>query len=163
MPGWCWAPVVTDLELDTIALLGGLEDLNIGAGVALGMPRPTDLGPADGEAECRIAGGTRVTDLGLAKLGDAEETPAARSERIGDHAGRAEDAWRSLPDLQRLSLWNVRSLDDAAAPYLEALAQPDQPRSLQYVDRRCDAGAARETAQPATAVCERDEGHAAKG
>src|SRR6185503_6791798 len=66
--GWCWAPVVTDLELDTIALLAGLEELNIGFGVALGAPRPADLGPADGEAECRIAGGTRVTDLGLSKL-----------------------------------------------------------------------------------------------
>src|SRR2546428_1895046 len=66
--GWCWAPVVTDLEMETIALVGGLEDLNVGFGVALGAPRPADLGPADGEAECRIAGGTRVTDLGLAKL-----------------------------------------------------------------------------------------------
>src|SRR5262249_16048197 len=66
--GWCWAPVVTDLELETISLLAGLEELDIGFGVALGAPRPTDLGPADGEAECRIAGGTRVTDLGVAKL-----------------------------------------------------------------------------------------------
>ena len=47
---------MTDLELDTIALLSGLEDLNLGYGVALGTPRPSDLGPADGEAECRIAG-----------------------------------------------------------------------------------------------------------
>src|SRR2546428_9638117 len=66
--GWCWAPVVTDLELDTIALLGGLEDLNIGFGVALGTARPDDPGPADRAAECRIAGGTRVTDLGVSKL-----------------------------------------------------------------------------------------------
>ena len=43
--GWCWAPVVTDLELETISLLSGLEDLNIGYGVALGAPRPADLGP----------------------------------------------------------------------------------------------------------------------
>src|SRR6184192_3612583 len=60
--GWCWAPVVTDLELDTLALVRGLEELNIGYGVALGTERPRDLGPADGEAECRIAGGTRITD-----------------------------------------------------------------------------------------------------
>ena len=66
--GWCWAPVITDLELETISLLSGLEDLNIGLGVALGAARPDDLGPADSEAECRIAGGMRVTDLGLAKL-----------------------------------------------------------------------------------------------
>jgi len=60
-------------ELETISLLSGLEDLNIGSGVALGTARPSDLGPADGEAECRIAGGTRITDLGLAKLSKLEK------------------------------------------------------------------------------------------
>src|SRR5262249_59908495 len=41
--GWCWAPVVTDSELETIALLGGLEELNVGFGVALGALRPPHL------------------------------------------------------------------------------------------------------------------------
>src|SRR5262249_33524673 len=50
--GWCWAPFASDLELETFPLLRGLEELNIGFGVALGPPRPDDLGPADGEAEC---------------------------------------------------------------------------------------------------------------
>ncbi len=77
----CWAPVVTDLELETIALLAGLEELNIGYGVALGAPTPAVLGPADGEAECRIAGGTRITDLGVAKLAKLEETALPESER----------------------------------------------------------------------------------
>jgi Leucine-rich repeat (LRR) protein len=118
--GWCWAPVVTDLELETISLLSGLEDLNIGAGVALGAPRPADLGPADGEAECRIAGGMRVTDLGLARLSKLEKL------RQLDVSGSAITSsglktLANLRDLRRLSLWNVKGIDDSAAPYLEAL------------------------------------------
>jgi internalin A len=120
--GWCWAPVVTDLELDTLSLLTGLEELNIGSGVALGTPRPKDLGPADGEAECRIAGGTRVTDLGVAKLAPLKKLRAL------DLSGSSVTASgiRSLSafhELQRLSLWNVTALDDAAASSLEALTR----------------------------------------
>jgi internalin A len=120
--GWCWAPVVTDLELDTISLLAGLEELNLGFGVALGAPRPKDLGPADGEAECRIAGGTRITDLGLAKLAQLKRL------RHLDLSGSAITAagvrtLTTLPDLQRLSLWNVKGIDDSAAPHLEALTK----------------------------------------
>jgi Leucine-rich repeat (LRR) protein len=119
--GWCWAPVVTDLELDTISLLGGLEELNVGFGVALGTPRPNDLGPADGEAECRIAGGTRITDLGVAKL-----TKLKKLRRL-DLSGsvittNGVKTLAALPELQRLSLWNAKGIDDAAAPHLEALA-----------------------------------------
>src|SRR3989454_7253786 len=118
--GWCWAPVVTDVELETISLLSGLEDLNIGAGVALGAPRPADLGSADGEAECRIAGGMRVTDLGLARLSKLEKL------RQLDVSGSAITpsglkTLANLRDLRRLSLWNVKGIDDTAAPYLEAL------------------------------------------
>lgn len=118
--GWCWAPVVTDLELDTISLLGELEGLNIGFGVALGAARPTDLGPADGEAECRIAGGTRITDLGLTKLAKLKKL------RELDLSGSAITvsglrALANLQDLRRLSLWNVRAIDDSAAPHFEAL------------------------------------------
>jgi internalin A len=118
--GWCWAPVVTDLELDTIALVGGLEELNIGLGVGLGTPRPKDLGPADGEAECRIAGGTRITDLGVRKLAQLEKL------RQLDLSGAAitvngVKTLASFPELRRLSLWNVAGVDDSAAPYLETL------------------------------------------
>src|SRR5205814_8077098 len=112
--GWCWAPVVTDLELETISLLGGLEDLNVGYGVALGAPRPTDLGPADGEAECRIAGGMRVTDLGLAKLVSLKKL--RRLDLSG--ASITTNGLRTLAafrELRRLSLWNVKGIDDAAA------------------------------------------------
>jgi hypothetical protein len=118
--GWCWAPVVTDLELETIALLGELEELNIGFGVALGTPRPADLGPADGEAECRIAGGTRVTDLGLAKL------VSLKKLRYLDVSGSSitvngVKTLAAFHDLRRLSLWNVKGLDDSAASSLEIL------------------------------------------
>jgi Leucine-rich repeat (LRR) protein len=118
--GWCWAPVVTDFELETISRLGGLEDLNVGSGVALGTPRPSDLGPADGEAECRIAGGTRVTDLGVTRL------TALKKLRALDLSGSAitaagVKALAVLPNLQRLGLWNVKALDDAAAANLAAI------------------------------------------
>jgi internalin A len=118
--GWCWAPVVADLELDTIALLGGLEELNIGLGVGLGTPRPKDLGPADGEAECRIAGGTRITDLGVSKLAQLGKL------RQLDLSGAAitvngVKTLASFPELRRLSLWNVAGVDDSAALYLETL------------------------------------------
>ena len=118
--GMCWAPVMTDIELDTIGLLEGLEELNIGSGVALGAPKPAELGPASGEAECRIAGGTRVTDVGVAKLANLKNlrhldvsgsavTPAGLKTLAG------------LPKLQRLSLWNVKGVNDAAASGLESL------------------------------------------
>jgi len=119
--GWCWAPVITDLELDTIALLGGLEELNVGFGVALGAPRPKDLGPADGEAECRIAGGTRITDLGVAKL--AKLKKLKRLDLSGSTiTSTAVKTLAALPQLQRLSLWNATGIDDGAAPHFEALA-----------------------------------------
>src|SRR6266850_1441364 len=119
--GWCWAPVLTDLELETISRLTALEDLNLGFGVGLGTPRPNDLGPADGEAECRIAGGTRITDFGLAKL-----TTLERLKHL-DLSGAAITAnglktLASLRNLQRLSLWNVKGIDDSAASSLAALA-----------------------------------------
>ncbi len=118
--GWCWAPVITDLELETISLLAGLEDLNVGFGVALGAPRPNDLGPADSEAECRIAGGTRITDFGLTKL------TALKKLRQLDLSGSVVTAnglkaLAQLKELRRLSLWNVNDLDDSAAAALEAL------------------------------------------
>ena len=119
--GWCWAPVVTDSELETIALLGGLEELNVGFGVALGALRPADLGPADGEAECRIAGGTRVTDLGVSKLA------ALKKLRSLDVSGSAITAngvrtLAAFRDLRRLSLWNAKAIDDSAASPLESMA-----------------------------------------
>ena len=118
--GMCWAPVVTDIELDTIALLTGLEELNIGDGVALGAPRPDELGPRAGEAECRIAGGTRITDFGVAKLAKLKKL---RSLNLSGSVvtGGVLKTLAGLPNLQRLSLWNAEGINDSAAAGFESL------------------------------------------
>ena len=118
--GMCWAPVMTDLELDTIALLTGLEELNIGDGVALGTPRPEELGPRTGEAECRITGGTRITDFGVAKLVNLKKL---RYLNLSGSVvtGAALKTLAGFPNLQRLSLWNVEGINDSAAPGFESL------------------------------------------
>ena len=90
--GMCWAPVMTDIELDTIGLLDGLEELNIGSGVALGAGKPAELGPAAGEAECRVAGGTRVTDVGVAKLANLKKLRYLDLSGSVVTAASAEDA-----------------------------------------------------------------------
>ena len=118
--GVCWAPVMTDIELDTIALLAGLEELNIGDGVALGAPKPAALGPATGEAECRIAGGTRITDFGIAKLANLKKL---RYLNLSGSVvtGGALKTLAALPNLQRLSLWNAEGINDASAAAFESL------------------------------------------
>ena len=118
--GVCWAPVMTDIELDTIALLSGLEELNIGDGVALGAPKPAELGPATGEAECRITGGTRISDLGIAKLAKLNKL---RYLNVSGSVitGAALKTLAGFPNLQRLSLWNVEGLNDSAASAFESL------------------------------------------
>ena len=118
--GACWAPVMTDIELDTIALLAGLEELNIGDGVALGAPKPAELGPATGEAECRITGGTRITDFGVAKLANLKKL---RYLNLSGSVvtGGALKTLSALPNLQRLSLWNVSGITDAAASEFASL------------------------------------------
>ena len=118
--GMCWAPVMTDLELDTIALLTGLEELNIGDGVALGTPRPEALGPRAGEAECRITGGTRITDVGVAKLVNLKKL---RNLNLSGSVvtGAALKSLAGFPNLQRLILWNVEGINDSAAAGFESL------------------------------------------
>jgi Leucine-rich repeat (LRR) protein len=118
--GMCWAPVMTDLELDTIALLTNLEELNIGDGVALGTPRPAALGPRAGEAECRITGGTRISDFGVAKLAALKKL---RYLNLSGSVvtGGALKTLAELPNLQRLSLWNAEAIDDSAATGFESL------------------------------------------
>ncbi len=61
--GACWTPTITDLDLDTIALLSNLEELDLGVGVSLGH-----TGKPVGAGNCRVTGGIQITDLGLAKL-----------------------------------------------------------------------------------------------
>ena len=118
--GMCWAPVMTDIELDTIALLTSLEELNIGDGVALGASRPQELGPRAGEAECRITGGTRITDVGVAKLVHLKKLRYLNLSGSMVTAGVLKTL-AAFPELQRLSLWNAEGINDAAGPGFESL------------------------------------------
>jgi internalin A len=115
--GACWTPLITDLDLDTISLLSGLEDLNLGVGVSLGR-----TGVAVGAGNCRVTGGIQLTDLGLAKL--AKLTKLKRLDVSGAKITPAGlSVLKNLPQLQRLSLWNCKALDDSAAPELVAIAR----------------------------------------
>lgn len=114
--GACWTPLITDLDLDTISLLTGLEDLNLGVGMSLGRNGTA----GGGERNCRVSGGIKLTDLGLAKL--AKLKKLRRLDFSGAKITSAGlEALRSLPQLERLSLWNCTALDDSAAPRLAAL------------------------------------------
>jgi Leucine-rich repeat (LRR) protein len=112
--GACWTPLITDLDLDTISLLSGLEDLNLGIGVSLGK-----TGVAVGAGNCHVTGGIQLTDLGVAKL--AKLTKLRRLDISGARmTPTGLKALTSLP-LERLSLWNCSGLDDSAAPEFAAL------------------------------------------
>lgn len=107
--GACWTPLITDLDLDTISLLAGLEDLNLGVGVSLGR-----TGVAVGAGNCHVTGGIQLTDLGVAKL--AKLTKLRRLDISGAKITPAGlKVLKSLPQLERLSLWNCKGLDDSAA------------------------------------------------
>ena len=113
--GACWTPLLSDLDLDTISLLSGLEDLNLGVGVSLGR-----TGVAVGAGNCHVTGGIQLTDLGVAKL--AKLTKLRRLDISGSKITPAGlKALKNLPQLEHLSLWNCKALDDSAAPELAAL------------------------------------------
>jgi internalin A len=114
--GACWTPLITDLDLNTISLLSGLEDLNLGVGVSLGR-----TGVPVGAGNCRVAGGIQLTDLGVAKL--ARLTRLRRLDISGAKVTAAGlKPLAGLPQIEQLSLWNCRALDDNAAPALTSLA-----------------------------------------
>jgi hypothetical protein len=116
--GACWTPNFTDLDLDTISLLSGLEELDIGVGIGLGMGgQPA----APGGGNCRLTGGIRVTDFGVAKLAKLKNL-----RRLNISGARLTpegiQILHALP-LERLSLFACQSLDDAAAAALAAFPQ----------------------------------------
>jgi internalin A len=113
--GACWTPLITDLDLNTISLLSRLEDLNLGVGVSLGK-----TGVPVGAGNCRVTGGIQLTDLGVAKL--AKLTRLRQLDISGAKITPAGlSALTKLPDLERLSLWNCKALDDSIAPVLAVL------------------------------------------
>ena len=115
--GACWTPLITDLDLDTISLLSGLEDLNLGIGVSLGR-----TGVAVGAGNCHVTGGIQLTDLGVAKL--SKLTKLRRLDISGAKITPAGlKVLKGLPQLERLSLWNCTALDDSAASEFAAFSK----------------------------------------
>jgi Leucine-rich repeat (LRR) protein len=113
--GACWTPTIGDLDMDTIAALSNLEELSLGIGVSLGR-----TGVPAGGGNCRLTGGIQISDLGLAKLAKLKKL------RVLDLSGarltpRGLKALESLSQLERLSLWHIKALDDSAADALTFL------------------------------------------
>jgi hypothetical protein len=137
--GACWTPNVTDLDLDPIALLAGLEELDLGVGIGLGKGgQPA----APGGGNCRLTGGLRITDLGVAKL-----TKLKSLRRLNLSGARLSPegirVLQSMP-LERLSLWASERSTAAAAE----LAIPTWPTSICCPEgRRSRAGAPGEAAE----------------
>ncbi|RPI55460.1 MAG: hypothetical protein EHM55_07795 [Acidobacteria bacterium] len=114
--GACWTPNVTDLDLETISLLSGLEELDLGVGIKLGMGgQPA----APGGGNCRLTGGLQISDLGVAKLARLKNL-----KRLDISGARLSpegvQILQALP-LERLSLWACESLDDAVADVLAGM------------------------------------------
>ncbi len=113
--GACWSPLITDLDLDTISRLSGLEELNLGIGFGLGK-----AGKPVGGGNCQVAGGIQVTNLGLAKL--ARLKNLRRLDLSGAKINAAGiEALKGLPAMERLSLWNCVQLDDSIAAALASM------------------------------------------
>ena len=112
--GACWSPLITDLDLDSIAQVSSLEELDLGIGVSLGR-----TGTPKGAGNCRLAGGIKITDFGLGKVAKLKNL-----RRLDVSGAKISPAGlkllQSLP-LERLSLWNCAALDDSAAAILSAI------------------------------------------
>ncbi len=85
--GACWTPLITDLDLDTISLLSGLEDLNLGVGVSLGR---TGRGRWRGKLPCHRRHSAHRS--GRRQARETDETAAARYQRRKDHSGGIESS-----------------------------------------------------------------------
>jgi len=117
--GACWTPTIIDRDLDAIAMLTGLEELNLGIGLSLGAGMPSS---GRSETNCRLTGGISITDLGIAKLTKLKELKSLELSGA-PVTSRGLEILRSLPKLERLSLWNCKKIDDSAAGTLSALAR----------------------------------------
>ena len=184
--GICWSPAIAESELETISLLSGLESLDLGVGIRLGTPtRPGTS--RTGEAECKVVGGIRVTNLGLAKL--AKLKKLRQLDISGAEINAAGlDTIAKLPQIERLSLWNCKAVDDSAAPVLarmtsltdldlsytavsgSGLQQLSALAHLKHlyltdakVDQPSSLGVAEGTARPAGFVGASDATHSAAG
>jgi Leucine-rich repeat (LRR) protein len=114
--GACWSPLITDLDLEAIAQLQGLEELNLGVGFSLGK-----AGKPVGGGNCQVSGGIQVTNLGLSKVARLKNLKRLDVSGAKINAAGIE-ALKALPSLEGLSLWNCVQLNDSGADALAALA-----------------------------------------
>ena len=108
-----WAVTVSDLNLDEIGALTGLESLDLGA------PSPEYV-KAVSSGVPRLRGAIRVTDFGasqLMRLAALRSLDLSRSELTATGLKRLA----SLRLLDELVLSHVKSIDDSAGPALAAL------------------------------------------
>jgi hypothetical protein len=106
--------------METISQLAGLEELNVGWGVGLGLPDPAAPSRPLSEMDCHLNGGIRITDLGVAKLASLKQL--RRLDLSGSAiTAKGLQSLNSLPRLERLSLWNAQGLDDTAGSSLRSL------------------------------------------
>jgi len=114
--GACWTPRITDLDLETLSLLAGLEELDLGVGMGLGWGgKPAAVGGGN----CRLTGGLQITDLGVAKL--ARLKKLRRLDLSGARlTPEGIQVLQGLP-LERLSLWACELLDNSAASALAGI------------------------------------------
>lgn len=115
--GACWTPTIVDRDMESLALLTGLEELNLGAGLGLGVQTP---GSFRGETNCRLTGGIKLTDLGVGRLKPLKSLRALELSGAGVTPSGLK-VLAEMPKLERLSLWNCRTLDDSVAPVLAGL------------------------------------------
>ena len=134
-----WGVTVTDVNLESIALLGGLEELNLAASDAEYIANIGDGVP-------RLRNMIEITDLGAARLTALKKLRVlnlSRSEITA--AGLAELA--TLPTLEALTLAHASRLGDNAVP---ALLRLERLTTLDLTGAPLtDAGLAKLAAHPA--------------
>lgn len=117
--GVCWTPTIVDRDLEALGMLTGLEALNLGAGLGLGI---VPLETRGSETNCHITGGITITDLGVGKLGGLKALKELELSGA-DVTPEGLKILGEMPRLERLSLWNCRTLDDGVAEVLEGLGR----------------------------------------
>ena len=102
-----WGVTVTDVNVESIALLAGLEELNLAASDAEYIANIGDGVP-------RLRNRIELTDVGIAKLIDLERLRNLNLSRSGI-TSKGADLLSDLPDLETLTLAHAAALDDSAA------------------------------------------------
>ena len=96
---------ITDLDLETISLLAGLEELNLGVGIGLGLGGRKPAAAA-GERNAGSPAGLRSPILGVAKLAKLKKLRELNLSGARVTAGGLKTL-QTLPNFERLSLWHA--------------------------------------------------------